>query len=127
MFGHLPARTKSGNCGQNSLYTLAAAGLSGNFFINAGKSRDSLHSKLGELQQRFLLAFFSKEYRFFLTGGAALAGFYLGHRETHDLNLNVYSVNRRLTPGIPNPPFPEAAAVHRQWRLRSYPCKSPLK
>jgi hypothetical protein len=27
------------------------------------------------------------ENRFFLTGGAALAGFYLGHRETHDLDL----------------------------------------
>ena len=31
--------------------------------------------------------FFSSEKRFFLTGGAALAGFYLGHRETHDLDL----------------------------------------
>ena len=46
-----------------------------------------MHSKLGELQQRFLQAFFLKETRFFLTGGAALAGFYLGHRETHDLDL----------------------------------------
>lgn len=46
-----------------------------------------MHNKLGELQQRFLEAFFSKENRFFLTGGAALAGFYLGHRETHDLDL----------------------------------------
>jgi len=46
-----------------------------------------LHNKLGELQQRFLEAFFSKENRFFLTGGAALAGFHLGHRETHDLDL----------------------------------------
>ncbi len=34
-----------------------------------------------------LQAFFSKENRFFLTGGAALAGFHLGHRETHDLDL----------------------------------------
>ena len=46
-----------------------------------------MHSKLGELQQRFLQAFFSKESRFFLTGGAALAGFHIGHRETHDLDL----------------------------------------
>jgi hypothetical protein len=46
-----------------------------------------LHSKLGELQQRFLQSFFAKENRFFLTGGAALAGFHLGHRETHDLDL----------------------------------------
>ncbi len=87
MSGHLPARTKSGNCGRKSVCTLAAAELSGNFFLHAGKSRDSLHNKLGELQQRFLEAFFSKENRFFLTGGAALAGFHLGHRETHDLDL----------------------------------------
>jgi hypothetical protein len=46
-----------------------------------------LDSKLGLLQQRFLQAFFSREKRFFLTGGAALAGFHLGHRETHDLDL----------------------------------------
>jgi hypothetical protein len=46
-----------------------------------------LHSRLGELQQKFLQAFFSKEDRFFLTEGAALAGFHLGHRETHDLDL----------------------------------------
>jgi hypothetical protein len=46
-----------------------------------------LNSRLGPLQQRFLQAFFSREKRFFLTGGAALAGFHLGHRETHDLDL----------------------------------------
>jgi hypothetical protein len=46
-----------------------------------------LHSRLGQLQQRFLQAYFSREHRFFLTGGAALAGYYLGHRETHDLDL----------------------------------------
>jgi len=46
-----------------------------------------LQSKLGALQQRFLQTFFSREKRFFLTGGAALAGFYLGHRETRDLDL----------------------------------------
>jgi hypothetical protein len=46
-----------------------------------------LQSRLGPLQQKFLQAFFSKEKRFFLTGGAALAGFHLGHRETHDLDL----------------------------------------
>jgi hypothetical protein len=31
--------------------------------------------------------FFKKEKRFFLTGGAALAGFYLAHRHTKDLDL----------------------------------------
>lgn len=44
-------------------------------------------SKLTTLQKEFLKAFFLKEHRFFLTGGAALAGFHLGHRETHDLDL----------------------------------------
>lgn len=46
-----------------------------------------MQSKLGALQQRFLQLFFTREKRFYLTGGAALAGFYLGHRETHDLDL----------------------------------------
>ncbi len=44
-------------------------------------------SKLSALQQDFLHAFFQREDRFFLTGGAALVGFHLGHRETHDLDL----------------------------------------
>jgi nucleotidyltransferase AbiEii toxin of type IV toxin-antitoxin system len=44
-------------------------------------------SKLSRLQLDFLNAFFKRETRFFLTGGAALAGFHLGHRETHDLDL----------------------------------------
>jgi hypothetical protein len=43
--------------------------------------------KLTTLQRDFLDAFFARENRFFLTGGAALAGFYLRHRETHDLDL----------------------------------------
>ena len=34
-----------------------------------------------------LTAFFERESRFFLTGGAALAGFHLGHRETNDLDF----------------------------------------
>jgi hypothetical protein len=34
-----------------------------------------------------LTAFFEREGRFFLTGGAALAGFHLGHRETNDLDF----------------------------------------
>jgi predicted nucleotidyltransferase component of viral defense system len=44
-------------------------------------------SRLTSLQREFLDAFFGRENRFFLTGGAALSGFYLGHRETHDLDL----------------------------------------
>jgi Nucleotidyl transferase AbiEii toxin, Type IV TA system len=44
-------------------------------------------STLTQLQQDLLDAFFRREQRFFLTGGAALAGFFLGHRSTHDLDL----------------------------------------
>lgn len=47
------------------------------------------NSKLTPLQNDFLVAFFHRESRFFLTGGAALSGFYLGHRETQDLDLFV--------------------------------------
>lgn len=43
--------------------------------------------RLTPLQRDLLLAFFDREQGFFLTGGAALAGFYLHHRETTDLDL----------------------------------------
>lgn len=44
-------------------------------------------SKLTELQTSVLRAFFERERGFFLTGGGALAGYHLGHRETTDLDL----------------------------------------
>jgi len=44
-------------------------------------------SRLTSLQRAVLEAFFRRERGFFLSGGGALAGFYLGHRETHDLDL----------------------------------------
>ena len=44
-------------------------------------------TKLTELQIELLEAFFEREKGFFLTGGAALAGFYLHHRMTEDLDL----------------------------------------
>jgi len=44
-------------------------------------------SRLDRLQKEVLAAFFERESRFFLTGGAALAGFHLRHRETKDLDL----------------------------------------
>lgn len=47
----------------------------------------SSKSKLTRLQRELLEAFFARERRFFLTGGAALAGFHLHHRVTHDLDL----------------------------------------
>jgi predicted nucleotidyltransferase component of viral defense system len=47
----------------------------------------SSDDKLTPLQRALLDAFFACERRFFLTGGAALAGFYLRHRRTTDLDL----------------------------------------
>lgn len=44
-------------------------------------------SKLSPLQREVLDAIFKREQGLFLTGGAALAGFHLGHRTTDDLDL----------------------------------------
>jgi predicted nucleotidyltransferase len=45
------------------------------------------NQQLNNLQIDFLNAFFARENSFFLSGGAALVGFYFGHRQTHDLDL----------------------------------------
>ena len=44
-------------------------------------------SQLTALQKDVLRAFFASERGFFLTGGAALAGYWLHHRPTSDLDL----------------------------------------
>ena len=44
-------------------------------------------TSLNNLQNEFLKEFFAHENRFYLSGGAALVGFYFGHRATHDLDL----------------------------------------
>lgn len=44
-------------------------------------------NRLTPLQRDLLASFFSRDTRTFLTGGAALAGYYLGHRSTDDLDL----------------------------------------
>ena len=46
-----------------------------------------LVSRLSALQRDVMRGFFTREQRFFLTGGGALVGFHLGHRETEDLDL----------------------------------------
>ena len=48
---------------------------------------DSSRDRLTPLQRDLLAAFFSRSPSFFLTGGAALAGFHLRHRQTMDLDL----------------------------------------
>ena len=45
------------------------------------------NSRLSQLQTLVLREFFARERGFFLTGGAALAGYHLGHRTTDDLDL----------------------------------------
>ena len=88
MFGSSRHRKTCGGNGPKSPSTSDGAAGSGSFFLSIGIKRVSLEgSKLTGLQKEFLEAFFSREERFFLTGGAALAGFHLGHRETHDLDL----------------------------------------
>ena len=47
----------------------------------------SFRSRLTNLQRRFLEAFAGQSDAFFLTGGAVLAGWILGHRRTDDLDL----------------------------------------
>ena len=54
-------------------------------------------SKLSALQKDLLREFFRHEQGFFLTGGAALAGFLLGHRATSDLDL--FCASNRLEDG----------------------------
>ena len=44
-------------------------------------------TSLTNLQNEILTRFFARQSEFFLTGGAALVGFHLHHRETHDLDL----------------------------------------
>ncbi len=44
-------------------------------------------SKLSPFQREVLEAVFAREQEIFLTGGAALAEYHLGHRTTDDLDL----------------------------------------
>jgi predicted nucleotidyltransferase component of viral defense system len=53
---------------------------------------------LDRLQQDVLAEFFAREEGFFLTGGAALVGFHLGHRQTKDLDL--FTTEDRLVEGV---------------------------
>lgn len=53
----------------------------------------SPRSRLSALQRDALREFFARERGFFLTGGAALAGFHLGHRATDDLDLFTTEAN----------------------------------
>jgi len=53
----------------------------------ASSAEPAAEGRLTELQILVLEGFFARERAFFLTGGAALVGFHLGHRTTKDLDL----------------------------------------
>lgn len=55
-------------------------------------------TRLDSLQRDVLAAFFERESGFFLTGGAALAGFHLYHRTTKDLDL--FTTEERIEEGV---------------------------
>ena len=57
-----------------------------------------MQDRLSPLQRDLLEGFFELAPEFFLTGGAALAGFHLGHRTTEDLDLFVHDA--RLDEGV---------------------------
>lgn len=65
---------------------LVLPGRYGNFFSGRGMNWEK-SSASTPLKRDFLNAFFEKEKRFFLTGGSALALFYLDHRKSYDLDL----------------------------------------
>lgn len=55
-------------------------------------------SRLTPLQDEVLRGFFRSTRDFFLTGGAALTAFHLGHRTTNDLDL--FTASGDLEPGV---------------------------
>ena len=97
MYGSSPLHRKSGIGGTPSRRILGGDAPSGNSCSGIGSGMASFDNKLTALQRDFLAAFFKREQRFFLTGDAALVGFYLGHRSTHDLDL--FSVSDVLDEG----------------------------
>lgn len=64
----------------------------------SGEKPMPLQSRLDSFQREVLEAFFARTDAFFLTGGAALAGFYLGHRDTKDLDL--FTDGERMEDGV---------------------------
>ena len=88
MFGNSLRRAKFGKIGTRWKNILGEGASFGSFYLNFGKRKVCLaKASLNKLQNDFLQAFFARESRFFLSGGAALVGFYFGHRETRDLDL----------------------------------------
>jgi hypothetical protein len=70
-------------------------------------------SRLTRLQADILEAFFKRDSRFYLTGGGALAGYHLGHRETHDLDL--FTLSPAMEDGV-RALHQAAAALGASWQ-----------
>jgi hypothetical protein len=70
-------------------------------------------SRLTRLQGEILEAFFQREGSFYLTGGGALVGYHLGHRETHDLDL--FTLSPEMDDGVRSL-RDTASAVGASWR-----------
>lgn len=89
----------------------------------------SCPSRLTSLQHRFLRAFAARSTAFFLTGGAVLAGWVLGHRQTEDLDLfttddRAMSEGDRLVRGAAAEIGATAESVQSQPDFRRYLVRS---
>jgi hypothetical protein len=61
--------------------------------VTTDSCADRAEDRLTPLQRDVLRAFFAREQGFFLTGGAALAGFHLRHRQTTDLDFFTHAAD----------------------------------
>src|SRR5687767_11009767 len=86
--------------GPRSSVTLGNRVRSGRGFSSSGSSVASSGGRLDALQIRVLDALADVDPRFVLSGGGALAGVYLGHRTTRDLDL--FWRNREELGTLPN-------------------------
>ena len=68
-----------------------------------------MNNRLTPFQRAVLDAFFVRDNRFCLTGGSALAGYHLGHRTTHALDL--FSTDSTIEAGASIPGGGAAAAL----------------
>ncbi len=74
------------------------------------------HGRLTPLQDEVLEVFFASEREFFLSGGGALVGFHLRHRETTDLDLFTVSSDAFERARIVLPNIVDAMGA--EWTIR---------
>ena len=76
------------------------------------KTASSSPDRLTPLQRDLLDAFFAREQRLFLTGGAALAGYDFPHRTTDDLDLFALPPSDALKVSEDDPQAPTCKRCH---------------